>query len=292
MSQTTTPTILITGATGTIGRQLAEQLAILGVPFRALVRSANNTAALAALKGAELVTGDLSDSASLANALKGIRRAFLLTNSSEQAEALQLNFVKAARAAGVEHIVKLSQLAADLHSPVRFLRYHAAVEQAIRQSGMTWTFLRPNLFMQGLLGFSEPIARKGLFFAAIGDARVSLVDTRDIAVMAAAALTQNGHAGKTYDITGPGSLMHHEIAAGFTEVLGKEVRFIDVSPEEMRQAVIGAGFPLWQADGLIEDYAHYARGEAAIVTTAVQEVTGQQPRSFKAFVRDHAAAFS
>lgn len=292
MTQATSPALLITGATGNTGIELAKQLSAKGARFRALVRSIEKAGELAALPGAELVSGDLGDPASLAAALRGIDRAFLLTNSSEQAAALQLGFVDAARQAGVQHIVKLSQLAAAIDSPVRFLRYHAAVEQHIIASGMAYTFLRPNLFMQGLLGFSGTIAAKGMFFAAIGEARVSLVDTRDIAAMAAAALTEQGHEGRIYNITGPEALTHAEIAAQFSIVLGREIRFINVSPGEMRQAVIGVGFPLWQADGLIEDYAHYARGEAAAVTSDVQQVTGRAPRSFENFVRDYSPAFS
>ena len=292
MTQTTAPALLITGATGNTGTELAKQLSAKGVPFRALVRSVENAGQLAALPGIELVSGDLGDPDSLTAALKGIKRAFLLTNSSEQAETLQLGFVDAARQAGVQHIVKLSQLAASINSPVRFLRYHAAVEQHIRASGIAYTFLRPNLFMQGLLGFSSTIAAKGMFFASIGEARVSLVDIRDIAALAAAALTEQEHEGKIYNITGPEALTHAEIAAQFSAVLGREIRFINVSPEEMRQAVIGVGFPLWQADGLIEDYAHYARGEAAAVTSDVQTVTSRAPRSFKSFIEDYKQAFS
>lgn len=291
MTQTTSPTLLITGATGNTGTELARQLSAKGIPFRALVRSIDKAGDLAALPGAELVTGDLANLDSLAAALKGIDRAFLLTNSSEQAEALQISFVHAAKQAGVKHIVKLSQLAADADSPVRFLRYHAAVEQHIRRSGIAYTFLRPNLFMQGFLGFSSTIAGKGMFFASIGDARISLVDVRDIAAVAAAALTQDGHEGKIYNITGPDALTHHEIAARFSAVLNRDIRFINVTPEEMRQAVIGVGFPLWQADGLIEDYAHYARGEAAAVSSDVQLVTGKAPRSFESFVSDYKSLF-
>lgn len=288
----TSPTILITGATGNIGAVLAQQLSAQGIRFRAMVRSLEQATSLAALPGAELVTGDFTDVQSLTNALQGIERAFLLTNSSEQAEMLQLNFTKAAHNAGVQHIVKLSQLAADLHSPVRFLRYHAVVEERIKQSGISYTFLRPNLFMQGLLGFRDPIAKQGKFFASLGDAKISLVDIRDIAAVAAAALTSEGHKNKTYDLTGPAALTHEELAAQLSNALGREIRFINVSPEDMRQAVLSVGFPEWQADGLIEDYAHYARGEAATVSNAIQEVTGKPARDFKSFAQEYAPAFS
>lgn len=292
MITTNTPNILITGATGNIGSELVKILSAQNIPFRALVRASESATALSALPGAQVVTGDMADPESLAKALQGIKKAFLLTNSSEVAETLQRQFVTAARQAGVQHIVKLSQLAADIHSPVRFLRYHAAIEQQIKDSGMAYTFLRPNLFMQGFLSFRELIARQGKFFAAIGDAPVSVIDIRDIAAVAAAALTNDAHQGKTYTLTGPEALTHQQIAAALGDATGKPVTFINISPEEMLKAVLEAGFPVWQADGLIEDYAHYARGEAAAVSTTVQEVTGTPARSINTFAKDYSAAFS
>ncbi|OZI07950.1 NAD(P)-dependent oxidoreductase [Siphonobacter sp. BAB-5385] len=285
----TFPKILITGATGGVGSALTQQLAQRGIPFRALVRSEKE--ALATLPGVEVVRGDFNDPASLARALQGIERAFLLTSSSEQAEQQQLTFVAEARRAGVQHLVKLSQLAADLHSPVRFLRYHAVVEEAILETGLTYTFLRPNLFMQGLLGFRSSIAQQGLFFAAIGDAKISLIDVHDIAAVAVEALTGEGHTGKTYTLTGSEALSHSEIAQQLSAVLHKPVHFQEVSPELMREALRSIGFPEWQAEGLVEDYAHYSRNEAAMVTYTVREVTGQAARTFQAFAQEFAPLF-
>jgi|ERR1700730_16480513 len=130
MTKSSTPTILITGATGNIGRELAKGLSAQNIPFRAMVRSTKTAATRATLPSAEVVVGDFNDAASVANVLKGVERAFLLTNSSEQAEAQQVALVDVAKRAGVKHIVKLSQWAADKDSPVRFLRYHAAVENS------------------------------------------------------------------------------------------------------------------------------------------------------------------
>jgi uncharacterized protein YbjT (DUF2867 family) len=282
--------ILITGATGTVGTQLAIKLNALQIPFRAMVRKAGNEL-LKGLPYAEIVTADMANKESLAMALKGIEKAFLLTDSSEHAEQLQLNFVNAANKAGVQHIVKLSQLAAEAQSPVRFLRYHAKVENSIKALGFTYTFLRPNLYMQGFLALKDYIKNDGKFYAAVGDAGVSLVDVRDIAAVAASALTEAGHENKIYNITGEGSLTHYQLAQIFSTVLGKEVTFIDVSPEQMEAALQAAGFPEWQLGGLIEDYAHYARGEAAQVYNTVQEVTGIPAISFEQFVKDHKALF-
>jgi uncharacterized protein YbjT (DUF2867 family) len=278
--------ILITGATGNIGTELTKQLAALGVPFRALTRAPKD------IPGGETVVGDLHDKAHLVKVLQGVQKAFLLTNSSEEAEQLQLNFVEAAKEAGVQHIVKLSQFAADKNSPVRFLRYHAKVEEKIIRSGMAYTFLRPNLFMQGLLGFAELIKQQHQFFAPISDTPVSLVDTRDIAAVAATALTQEGHENKIYDLTGPVAITHQEIAQYLTAATGQEIRFVAVPAAVMRPGLIQVGFPAWQADGLLEDYAHYERGEATVVSTDIQDITGMPARDFAGFARDYARVFA
>jgi uncharacterized protein YbjT (DUF2867 family) len=199
--------------------------------------------------------------------------------------------VNLARESGVKHIVYLSQLHASAKSPLRFLRYHAAVEEALRGSGMTFTSLRPNLYMQGLLMIGKSIASQGRFFAPAGDARISVVDVRDIAAVAVAALTQTGHEGKTYDITGPEALTHAEMAAQLSQALNQPIGFVDVPEEGFREALRGLHMPDWQADGLIEDYAHYRRGEASGISSTVKEVTGESPRSFLAFARDYKAAF-
>lgn len=291
MSNSQSLAILITGAAGSIGTELTKQLDSKGIPFRALVRNSDGAKALFSLKNAEIIEGDFNNADSITKALKGIDSAFLLTNSSEQAEAIQSNFVDMAMREGVRHIVKQSQFAANLHSPVRFLRYHAAVEQKIIKSGMTYTFLRPNLFMQGLLGFRETIAKQGKFFAAAGDAKVSAVDTRDIAAVAVEALTKSGHENKIYTLTGPEALTHRQMAEQLSKGLDRTIQFVNVSPADMKQALNEAGFPLWQAEGLVEDYAHYYRGEASAVTSDVEEVTGKAPLEFKNFVNDYAQAF-
>lgn len=283
--------IFLTGATGAIGSQLVQQLTSLNIGFKALVRTPAQAEQLNKLPHAEAIVGDLADPATFEYALHGVEKAFLLTNSSEQAESLQMGFVEAARRAGVQHIIKLSQFAANESSPVRFLRYHARVENRIKELGFRYTFLRPNLYMQGLLAFKEQIKHHGQFFAAIGKARVSLVDVRDIAAIAAAALTEAGHENKTYDITGPDALSHYELAEILSEVLGKPVNFIDVSPEQMEKALGGAGFPEWQIGGLIEDYAHYAREEASAVSDATTRVTGTSPIDFEQFIKDHCFLF-
>ena len=283
--------ILITGATGNNGAEILKILTAHGVPVRAMVRDLSRTDAIQA-PNVEIVEGDFDRPETLLTGLDGVERAFLLTNSTERAEAQQLAFVEAAKQAGVKHLIKLSQLHAAADSPVRFLRYHAAVEAAIRESGLSYTFLRPNLFMQGLLSFASTIKEKSAFYAAAGDAKVSVVDVRDIAAVAAAALTGPGHEGKIYDLTGPQSLTHADMAACLSDAVGRKIAYVDAPPEAMREALVGMGMPSWQADGLIEDYAHYRRGEAAAVASGVQDATGVAPHDFARFAHDYAATLS
>ncbi len=243
------------------------------------------------MPGVEVVIGDFDQASSLHWALTGIERAFLVSNSSERAEEQQLRFVKVAREAGLRHIVYLSRVNADKKSTVRFLRAHGILEDAIASSGMAFTHLRPNLYMQGLLRFRASILSESRFAAPMDDARVSMVDVRDIAAVAAAALTEDGHEGKTYDITGPEPLTHGEVAGHLTQVLGREILFANIPDASMRETLAAWRMPEWQADGVIEDYAYYRRGDASSVSTVVRGITGVAPRSFLDFARDYRKVF-
>jgi uncharacterized protein YbjT (DUF2867 family) len=240
--------------------------------------------------GVDVVVADFDDTAAVAAALDRADRAYLVTPSSEQAEEQQKHFADLAAKAGTRHLVLLSQLGSEEHSPVRFLRYHAAVEQHVRDLGIGYTFLRPNLYFQGLLTFAGPISAEGKFFAPIGDARVSAVDVRDIAAVAAVALTEAGHEGATYTLTGPEAITHSQMASALTAALGRAVTFVDVPPEAFAASIRDL-LPPWQVDGLLEDYAHYRRGEAAAVSPAIADITGTPARAVGQFARDYAAAF-
>jgi uncharacterized protein YbjT (DUF2867 family) len=283
--------ILVTGATGKNGVEILKRLTGRQERVRAMVRKRNDIMHATPKTGLEFAEADFDDPASLRKALQDVQRAFLVTNSSDRVEERQLRFVSLARESGVKHIVYLSQLHASSTSPLRFLRYHAAVEEALRGSGMSYTSLRPNLYMQGLLMIGKSIASQGRFFAPAGDARVSVVDVRDIAAVAVAALTQTGHEGNAYDLTGPEALTHAEMATHLSQALNRPIAFVDVPEQGFRETLRGLHMPDWQADGLIEDFAHYRRGEASGISATVKEVTGESPRSFLAFARDYKAAF-
>ena len=283
--------ILVTGATGATGGALVRRLAAANVPVRAMVRDPARGEWLKDLAGVELVAGDFDQPEELDRALDGVDRAYLVTNSTERAEDQQLGFIAAAKRAGVSHIVKLSQLAAAASSPVRFLRYHAAVEAGLRDSGMSWTMLRPNLFMQGILMSADSVKREGRIYAPMGDARVSMVDVADIAEAAFSALTGAGHEGRVYDLTGPEALSFHDVAQTLAAVTGQAVSYVDIPGAALGEMLASFGTPPWQVDGAVEDFAHYHRGEAADVTDGVLVATGRAPSRFQAFAQSVAGAF-
>ncbi|MCM3848329.1 NAD(P)H-binding protein [Pseudonocardia sp. DR1-2] len=283
-----TTTVLVTGATGGIGGHLLTALAGRDVTVRALVRDPDR---LAGAGGVEVVRGDLRDPDAVAAALDGVDAAFLNSPSAPDAATTQIAVADAAATAGVSRLVLLSQFAARADSPVRFLRWHAAVEQHVRDLGIGHVVLRPNLFLQGLLAFAPLVAATGRFGAPIGDAAVSAVDVRDIADAATAVLTGAGPDGAVHDLTGPRAVTHAGIAAALTRATGHPVTFDDLTPEAFAAALDGV-LPPWQAAGLVEDYAHYGRGEAARVDDAVAVLTGHPARTLEEFARDHAAAFA
>ena len=164
-------------------------------------------------------------------------------------------------------------------------------ESAVQASGLTFTFLRPNLYMQGLLNFRQSIQQKGVFFAAANDACVSEVDVRDLAEVAVAALTTSEHENRIYSLTGPAGLLSPRWQMRSRRAVGRAISFVDVPPESMGSALVEMGLPAWQVDGLLEEFAMYRRGEAAAAESGIREALGRPPRSFGEFARDYASLF-
>jgi len=283
--------ILVTGATGTTGGATVQALADAGVEARALVRDPSKFTAPA---GIEVVTGSFDNAASLDAALDGVSHAYLVLPASPEQVELETAFVDAAARAGVEHLVLLSVIGADDEGSeaLRFGRAHRAAEKAVRESGLQWTFLRPNGFLQNYLGQAASIAGQGVFYSALtAGAAVSHVDARDIGEVAAKALSEPGHAGQAYALTGPEALTDDDIAARLSAVLGRTVEHVTIPPEAQREAMLGMGIPEWTVDGLGELYAFYETGIAGGVAPDIERVLGRPARSVDDFAADHRAAF-
>jgi uncharacterized protein YbjT (DUF2867 family) len=284
-------TILVTGATGNIGRILVKELAAANVTARALVRSREKAEGIEKL-GLEAVIGDLDKPETLKPALKGIEKVFLLSAPDPRQVELQGNLIKAAKTEGVRHIIKLSAIGVDRgEDSFTLARLHRETEEEIERSGIDYTHLRPNGFMQNALMFAGTIKSQGAFYAPLGDAKVSYVDARDVAAVAFSTLTKDGHEGKAYEITGPESLAYTDVAHELSTATGREVKYVDVPMEAARQAMLGMGLSEWLADALVELFNFYRDGGAERVTNAVREVTGRAPISLAQFARDYAEAF-
>jgi uncharacterized protein YbjT (DUF2867 family) len=282
--------ILIVGATGLVGSATVRQLTTRGVPVRALVRSAEKAATLAG-PDVETVVGDLEQPSSLDAALDGVTRALLISPLNPRQVEWQGNFVEAARRAGTVHIVKLSGLGTALDSPLRSGRWHAQTERHIADAGLPWTHLHPPFFMQNLLRSATAIATQGVLAASMQAGKIAMVDARDVAAVAVAALTSDGHAGKTYTITGPEALSFHEVAQKLSDTTGRRVTYQDVPLATVWQELVATGIPAWLVEVRMEFATALRDGYAAAVTDTVQAVTGQPPRTFDTFVHEYAALF-
>jgi uncharacterized protein YbjT (DUF2867 family) len=283
--------ILITGAGGTVGTALVEQLKRSDQKIRLTFRS-QDKAAQAAAAGYGAVVLDYAQPETLGPAFDGVDTVFLLgTGVLGQAEG-EINLVNAAKAAGVQKIVKLSMWGAGTEE-YALARMHRTVERAIEASGLEWTFLRPNNFMQTFVTYeAESIRAEGAFYLPAGEAKINHIDVRDIARVAARALTAPGHVGKAYNLSGSKAISYTEAAAILSEALGKPVRYVAVSDDTAKSAMIAGGAPEIYADYLIELYQYFRAGRAAGVSSVVKDITGHDPMTFEQFARDYAEAFA
>ncbi|MGW1049205.1 SDR family oxidoreductase [Streptomyces sp. NPDC002521] len=279
--------ILVTGASGNVGKALLESLQACGAATRAAYRDPRTTDRVIE-SGGRAVTLDLAVPDTLGPALDGVDTVFLLGATGPAQTTLELNMVEAARRAGAR-VVKLSVWRADEElTPIA--RLHRPVEEALIASGLPWTLLRPNFHLQNFL--RQPSVREaGELRLPLVTAPISFIDTGDIARVAAHVLTTDGHDGRVYDLTGPKALTYAEAAAEFSDVLGKPVRYVGPADDEARAMMLARGVPEFQADALIEVARAYRYGGADTVTSTVTDLTGRAPLGFADFVRQNRHVF-
>ncbi|WP_338785131.1 NAD(P)H-binding protein [Streptomyces sp. DG1A-41] len=271
-------TILVAGATGNVGRPLVEQLLASGHQVRALTRNPQKADLPA---GAEAVAGNLADTASLAQAFDGVTAAHLISFSGEDFSPLTngTEIADLARKAGVRRVTVLK---GDLEK--------SPLEQAVEASGLEWTHLSPVEFMSNALEWAESVKSEGVVREAFAEAKSAMVHEADIAAVAAVALTSDGHAGQEYWLTGPEALTPPDKVRVIAEVLGREVRYVELSQDE----IVGQWREQGYSDGDIEFFVTMRTNppEAGYtVLPTVEKVTGKPARTFAQWVRENAAAF-
>ena len=286
-------TILVTGATGNVGAHVVSNLVAHGATVRAFVR--DSALAAAKLGDVDLVRGDLGDPSSIRRALVGVDRVFLTAADGPDKVTHERAVIDAAAAAGVELVVKLSALHADTMSPLPAFAWHGVIERHLDKSGLDAIVLQPSFFMSNLLMVAAGVAQTDTVYAPTGGAPVAMIDTRDVAAVAAAVLHDNGHArfvGQTLQLTGPDSITFHDVAAALTSAVGRPIEYVDLTAEQARPRFEGAGLPDRLQRHLAGVFDLIRDGAFATATTTVREITGRPATSITAFLKDHAHAFS
>ena len=282
--------ILITGATGKTGGEVARQLAAANVPFRALVRDPDKAVQIGAL-GAELVAGDIADAAFGADALSGVSKAFLVLPNNEEQLVLEKKFTDACVGAGVKHLVYLSSLESVPDSKNPITQNHVAAENYIRASGMDWTIMRPTFFMQNFETYAPRIKEAQQIVMPVGTGTVSATDLRDVGEVIREVLTKPGHDGKSYDLTGPELLTFTEIAERFSKVLGITVEFIDQPMEEFAELLRKIGLSEWRVDAVCKELEAIGAGVVDHTTDTIEAILGRPPISLEKYIGDHIDLF-
>ena len=281
--------ILVIGATGNIGKDVVAGLRAKGEEVRAMVRDPEKAKA-SREPGVEYVTGDLGNPESVAAALQGIEKAFLLSPENPEMPDLHAKFAAAAKDAGLRHIVRLSILPANPDAPLPLVKWHGEADRSVMESGVPYTILRASYFMQNTLGGAATAASNGTLYSAMGEGKVGHIDTRDVADVAVAVLTSTGHEGQSYLLTGPEALTMAEVAGRLSTALDKTIEYVNLPPDEAKARLVEAGTLDWRADAWVKLAGMIGLGIASMVTPTVKDVLGRDPRTIEQFASDFATA--
>jgi uncharacterized protein YbjT (DUF2867 family) len=281
--------ILITGASGTVGRAVLSEVARTGKAHRAMYRSKEEAAM--APSGTETGIADFADKSSLAAALRGVESVYLVCSPIPDLPQLEGTMIDACQSAGVHRIVLNSALGAADY-PKSFPAWHRRVEDKLTATKLAYCILRPNSFLQNIVAFYAPSIRsQGAFYAGMGNARVSYLDVRDIAAVAAKALQGGEHDGKTYELNGPEAVTFPELADRITKQTGVAAKYVDIPVEAQRKAMLDQGMPEWQVTALLDLQAYYTGGKGGSTDGLLARVLGREPVTLNQFLKENAAAF-
>jgi uncharacterized protein YbjT (DUF2867 family) len=264
--------ILVTGATGNVGSSVVRLLRERGETVREFTR-------------------DLADAEAVRRAFDGVRRAFVCTPNHPSQLDWERNLIDSAAAASVERVVKVSANGAAIGSPVAFWDTHGRLETDLVATGLRTVVLRPTTYLSNLLPSAPAVRATGKLFLPAGEAKVTLIDPYDVAEVAVAALTEDGHEGRTYLLTGPSAVTFYEVAAELSAVTGRDVAYLPVPDDAARAGLLESGMPPWFADELVKVFGELRRGVASTPNDVVRVLTGREPRTVGDFLRAHAAAF-
>jgi uncharacterized protein YbjT (DUF2867 family) len=282
--------ILVSGAAGQSGALIVQALAAQRWPVRALVRDAAKAQQLADLPGVNVCTGDMAVRETLKAPLEGVERAMLISSANDRMVETQCTFIDACKQAGVHHVIKFSGEESQRgYDPQRFryTREHEQIEDYLESSGLQWTHLRPSQFMQVYIREAAAIRQTGELRLPLENIRMSPVDLRDVAKIGAALLAKGGYQGESLRVTGPEALSMADIAGIISKSTGKSIRYMPVSWNDRKAALLSAGLPAYFIDALEEQAAERRRNPQAIVDNHTHELFGITPTTFEQFAMQH-----
>ncbi len=288
-----TSKILVAGATGNVGAHVVRELAARGLPTRAFVRDPARARERFGTAGAavETVVGDFQNAPSIGRALADVDMVFLASGNAPTQLEHEAAMIDAAAAAGVRRIVKLSAIGAEAGSMVAFWDAHGRLEERLLASRVPSVVLRPAFYMTNFLAAAESARRHATIFAPAVGARIAMIDPRDVAAAAVAALTSDRVGGATYELTGSESVDYDRVAEEISAAAGTRVRFVGVPDDLAREGMVAAGMPPWFAENMIKLFGRLRAGAYDRTTGDLLRLTGRAPRTLGDFVRDHADAF-
>jgi len=283
--------ILITGASGTVGRAVLDEVRKTGASFRAMYRDAGEAKKAGA--GITTVVADFADKESLRPAVDGFDAVFVVCSPIPQLVELEGNVMEVCAEKGVRHVVLNSALGAGDYAK-SFPSWHRKVEDKLKASGIAYTILRPNSFLQNIVAYNAPSIRaQGAFYAAMGNAKLSLIDVRDVGTASAKILAApHAHAEKTYELNGPEAFNYSEVAQHISRATGQDVKFVDIPEEAQRKAMLDMGMPEWQITALLDLQQYYSKlGKGGEVTDTLPKLLGRAPIRLDQFLQENKDAF-
>ena len=282
--------ILLTGATGKTGSATAKALNERGIKFRALIRNEEKREGIESL-GGEVIIGSIENKEAVDQSMVDVETALILLPNSENQLRLEKQLVDSAKQAGANRIVKMSSIEAtpDATSPIP--RLHLESEEYIKQSGLNWTMVKPNFYMQNLLASAATIKDQGKIFLPMGEGKTGMIDTTDVGKVLAKVLSEDGHESMNHEITGPEILSFFEVAEIFTQGLGKQVDYVDVPLAAYKETLGQFLTNQWHLDAVIDLFKGIADGGIEEKTDTYSNLMGESPKSLSQFISENSFIF-
>ena len=281
--------ILVTGASGTVGKAVLKEVARTGAKHKAMYRSPDEAAKAPA--GTATVIADFAKKETLVAALRDVESVYLVCSPIPDLPQLEGNMIEASVGAGVKHIVLNSALGAGNYAK-SFPSWHRKVEDKLKTTRISFTILRPNSFHQNVLTYFAPTIRsQGAFYSSMGNARVSFLDVRDIASVAAKVLSGGEHVGKTYELNGPEAVTYSAVAEKISKHAGRAVQYVDIPADAQRKAMLDQSMPVWQVNALLELQGYYTAGQGGAVDPVLRNLLGRPPITLDRFLAEFASEF-